>query len=181
MNLLKMEEKMMPKISAISAMFTAFTLFYSVGVASVAASNFRFRLDRIPAWEQPFYVGDFCWEDQDGNRFRLGITHMGGGHFSVGVRLILNPSEPDERHLGVHGGLEMIQGKIHINLISEVDYGPDQTAGMGYISMVLDPVTWSGSSSGLGLWTDGTTGPLYVDAYPGTVNPVPCFKRFKDR
>ena len=119
------------------------------------------------------YIGDYCWQDQDGEIFRLGFTHMGGGHYSVNGQLIPTNPEPGEGPYGLHGGMEVINGEIHINLTSEADYGPTE-AGMITLFMRLNPATLNGSYKGVEIWSDVTNTDQGMECFSGTLSPVSC-------
>jgi|LGOV01.1.fsa_nt_gb hypothetical protein len=56
------------------------------------------------------YLGEACWEDEDGDIIRLGITYMGDGHFLLSGRWGVDES--------VHGNAEIFNSKVIMHLFS---------------------------------------------------------------
>ena len=136
------------------------------------------------------FLGNVCWDvsipsigDERGS-MKLGVTHMGGGHFVLnGVLGALEEGEDEVMFSLVRGNSEMVQGKRRLSLdntTAEIFDDPflgNNLQGNGGVifNLFLDPKTLDGSGFGGGVQT-GNLDDLNTIGFLGevTFKKIPC-------
>jgi len=71
------------------------------------------------------YLGEFCWQDEEGGIAKLAVTDMGNGHFLLNGILT-----EDEGEIGVmHGNAEIVGDKVYITITAA---GSDEDVEHGH-------------------------------------------------
>ena len=113
------------------------------------------------------YLGEFCWETEDGTILRLGFTHVGNGHYIVNGRTI----EPGEVH-ALHGNAEIVGGQV---ITSVVSTGFDDYSTWNYVgTWVFSLSTRDGYVESIGHYYDKTTSQFEVIQKGETITSIPC-------
>ena len=138
------------------------------------------------------FLGNVCWDvsipsigDERGS-MKLGVTHMGGGHFVLnGVLGAIEEGEDEVLFSLVRGNSEIVEGKRRLSLdntTAEVFDDPflgNNLQGNGGVifNLFLDPKTLDGSGFGGGVQT-GSLDDLNVIGFLGdvTVKKISCKK-----
>lgn len=117
----------------------------------------------------PIYLGEFCWEDPGGGIARLGLTHMGDGHFLVNG----THTETPDIVQAVNGNAEIVGTQLIMHITSSGSDASEARAFFGTI--VLDLATLDGTVEGLGVYYEKPMGPSGIN-YDGvqTLTFVSC-------
>lgn len=117
---------------AVISFFIVLGLLVLVGSSSVQAAN---------------YLGEFCWQDEEGWILRLAITDMGNGHYIVNGRDTFNGEVE-----AVHGNAEVVLGGTKV-LIHLTTSGFDATEVWSYVgTAVLNLPGLDGFVDGIDTW-----------------------------
>ena len=136
------------------------------------------------------FLGNVCWDvsisalGDTPISMKLGVTHMGGGHFMLnGVLGAIEEGEDEVEFSLVRGNSEMVEGKRRLSLdntAGEVFDHPvlgNNLQGNGAVlyNLVLDPKTLDGNGFG-GAWQTGNLEDLNVLFFLGevTVKKISC-------
>ena len=96
------------------------------------------------------YLGDFCWQTEEGDILKLAINHMGGEHYLLTGRLI----ETEGLIEAVHGSAEVVGNTIHVTTTSS---GGDDLETWTFIGRwLLDRTTLNGTGEIMGVSHDKT-------------------------
>jgi len=117
------------------------------------------------------FLGDFCWsvhpEDGSGVTVKLGVFHMGGGHY----QLLGTAQTGTDGTYPAQGNAEIIEGKLHMSVIMGDGNNNAMTTLHG--TAVLDPATLSGSYNMLHTGAS-KTGQSEIRYSTGTMTFIPC-------
>ncbi|MHC4687065.1 MAG: hypothetical protein ACYTEW_22570 [Planctomycetota bacterium] len=120
---------------AVISFFIVLGLLVLVGSPSVQAAN---------------YLGEFCWQDEEGGILRLAITNMGDGHYIVNGRLTPTVGNVE----AVHGNAEVVLGGTKV-LIHLTTSGFDASDAWSYTgTAVLNLPGLDGFVDGVSTWYD---------------------------
>ncbi|AMM41092.1 secreted protein [Candidatus Desulfofervidus auxilii] len=114
------------------------------------------------------YLGEFCWQDEEGGITKLAVTDMGNGHF-----LLNGIWTGDEGEIGVvHGNAEIVGDKVYITItnVSSGEYGICSWMGL----CILELATLNGNHEGLSIYYDRASGEIDLDYNSGTLTFIPC-------
>ncbi len=113
------------------------------------------------------YVGDFCWNfssPKASGVVRLGITHIGGGHFLCSG--VFTVTKPGSMQFPTYGNAEIVGGQIYITLSSAgIRNG---VIGNDMQKAILDPATLNGTVQLVGVYFDA------VEIGNGTLTYATC-------
>jgi hypothetical protein len=102
------------------------------------------------------YLGEYCWDGDDGSFARLGITLMGDGHFTFSGR-VTDPGSGGD--FPVHGSFEIVGSSVKMIVVASQTQSDVVVSSLGNI--VLDTSTLDGTSD-LIHWRY-EAGVIYVD------------------
>jgi hypothetical protein len=113
------------------------------------------------------YLGEYCWDGDDGSFTRIGITHMGDGH------LIFSGSVTDPGSGGdfpVHGNVEIIETSAVMAVVASSKQEDTVVSSVG--TVVLDISTLNGTSDVIITRYEG--GNVYIDLETHDLFSTPC-------
>ena len=126
----------------------------------------------IPSVMAIKYLGEFCWQTDDGDILELGVTHIGDGHYLVTGKLV----ETDGKIEPVNGNAEIINNKVYMTTSSAGGHASETWTFTG--RWVLEKATLNGTVEIMGVYHDKTSpdpehAGLDYDG-PFAVTFVPC-------
>lgn len=101
----------------------------------------------------PRYLGEYCWLTESGAILRVGITHMGDGHYSG-----CGTASQAGLEWNINGNLELIGDNVIVTFTDAMTYDGGTTM-MGRVGdAVLDFPTLDGTANFMEMrWEDGVT------------------------
>ena len=117
------------------------------------------------------YLGEYCWQDDEGGIAKLAITKIGDGHYLVNGR----HTDTSGNVEAVIGNGEVAAGKLIVHITSS-SFDADEVRGF-LATLVLDlpPTNLNGTMQGVDIYYDksGSIGGVSYDG-PVTLTRVPC-------
>ena len=117
------------------------------------------------------YLGEYCWQDDEGGIAKLAITKIGDGHYLVNGR----HTDTSGNVEAVIGNGEVSAGKLIVHITSS-SFDADEVRGF-LATLVLDlpPTNLNGTMEGVDIYYDksGSIGGVSYDG-PVTLTRVPC-------
>lgn len=98
----------------------------------------------------PLYLGEYCWEVDDGSSVRLGITLTGDGHFTFAGRISDPGSGTD---FPVHGNLEIVGSSVVMSLAASTTQDETVVASVGNVVLAIS--TLDGTSDAMHMIYEG--------------------------
>jgi hypothetical protein len=118
------------------------------------------------------YLGEFCWLVDDGSgdgpTSKVGIFHMGGGHY----QLLGTSKHSTDGTYTLHGNAEVIENKIHASII--MADGNNNAMSTLHTLAVLDPSSLNGTYNMLHTGAAGWTDQTEIRFSTGTMTSISC-------
>ena len=117
------------------------------------------------------YIGEFCWQDDEGGIARFAVTRTPNGQYAINGRHTDPP--PSSEVTAVNGNGERVGSQIIMHITSSSFDANEVRAFLATI--VLNVPGFNGTMEGLNLYVDKITGARDI-TYDGpiTLTRVPC-------
>ena len=115
------------------------------------------------------YLGEFCWQTEDGDIVKLAVTDMGNGHYLLNGRMIDPVNETTQ---ACYGSAEIVADKVYMILTTGGSYPTETFFCTG--SGILDLGTLNGYGESLNIFYDKDTQQTSITYDTVTLTFIPC-------